>query len=321
MTDHVDHEDQTDVTHTDVTHADVTPADVTPADVTQPDVLDAGEPRRPRSDGLLRWGAAALVLLLTGAAAAVAVTLPERADLPGLGTPNDGRYSFAPLVLPPLPSGKPRPDSVADRAHHFADLRGLLLPAPKGATSVVPAVSPAVSPTATATATATPTGSGTPTATPSATPPGTGTVWARCTDYAARDLHPATYTRLLTENACRSAARRSWTGPDGTRTELWLLGFGSGPEADTFYREMVSDDPLELPHLASTDLDLGPGVHLPEAKFRATEKTAGAKKNAVGRVAYLSQGDVLAAVVMTNPKGVPVQAFAQVTLLQGDLLR
>ncbi|MER5638369.1 hypothetical protein ABT095_15590 [Kitasatospora sp. NPDC002227] len=262
------------------------------------EVLEAGEPEQPKAPksrrGLVRLAAAALVFALTGTAAALAVAAPERTALPGLRTPNDGRYSFAPLTLPALPSGKPKPDGVASVSRHYADLRGLLLPEPKGATREPVA---------------------------HATPQTTDAAFVRCTDYAARDLHPALYTTLLTESACRAAAERVWTGPDGTRTELWLLGFGSAAEAGPFYLKAASDNPIDLPGLQDLDSGFVPVGSQTVSAYRATQKTAGDHREPIGRVGYLQAGDVLAVVVMTNPKGVPAQAFRQVVTLQDQLLQ
>ncbi|AUG78743.1 hypothetical protein CFP65_3973 [Kitasatospora sp. MMS16-BH015] len=294
--------------------------------------LLAAEPRRARP-GLLRWGAAALVLLLTGAGAAFAVTAPERTDLPGLRTPNDGRYAFAPLSLPPLPPGRPAFTSAGSAGHHYADLRQLLLPMPKGATPVVlpgrgagnPAptgASPSAGATASPKPTATPSAPTTPAGSPTGARPADGLVGkVGCTDYAARDLHPAQVTALLTEAACRSAAERVWTGPDGTRAELWLLRFGSGDEAGAFYLKAASDDPIELPGLKDVDNGFVQLNAMTASALRATAKTAGPGQDPVGRVAYLRVGDVYALVALTNPKGVPAQAFRQVTMDQDDLLQ
>ncbi|MGW4897535.1 hypothetical protein ACWEQL_35585, partial [Kitasatospora sp. NPDC004240] len=118
----------------------------------------------------LRWGAAALVFAVAGTGAAVAVTSPERTDIPGLRTESDGRYTFPPLVLPPLPSGKPSPGGPNGLSRHAADLRNLLLPVPKEAGgSLVPASFPAGAPATAPGGTESPTGSPTAT-TPTAAP-------------------------------------------------------------------------------------------------------------------------------------------------------
>jgi hypothetical protein len=170
---------------------------------------------------------------------------------------------------------------------------------------------------------------GTPSRTPAATPtpsgtavaPGAGAAWVHCTDYAARDLHPAVYTALLSESACRAAAERIWTGPDGTRAELWLLRFDSNEESTPFYASAVADSPIDLPDLQDVDQQSVPVSAQTVSALRATKKTAGPRREPIGRVAYLQVADVLAVVVLTNPKGVPAQAFRQVTTLQDQLLQ
>src|SRR5262249_37766031 len=100
----------------------------------QPESAAEPAPRRDRKK-LLRSVALAALLVVTGTATAVAVTLPDRPDLPGLATPNDGRYAFPALTLPPLPSGAAEPKDAKGR-RHAADLRALVLPVPKGATAI-----------------------------------------------------------------------------------------------------------------------------------------------------------------------------------------
>ncbi|WP_371498403.1 hypothetical protein OG871_20385 [Kitasatospora sp. NBC_00374] len=290
----------------------------------------AEQARRPRRAALLRWGGAALILVLTGTATAVAVTAPERTSLPGLRTPNDGRYAFPPLSLPPLPAGKEAPGK-ADLHRHFADLRQLLLPAPAGATLEQPAPdastsasagatpsagpSPAISPSPGTSPTGSPsTGSGaSPTA--GALPAG---IWADCNGFAAGDKNPEKTTAALLESACRAATKRVWTGPDGTRTEIWLLQFGSNTEANRFYeRTATKSEPKDTAALHRSDLVFSamPSV---AAQARATgQKTDG---RPVAQAADIAAGDVVARIVMTNPQGVPEQAFRQVAVLQADLL-
>jgi len=272
------------------------------------EVLSSEEARKPRRVALLRWGAAALVLLLSGTAAAVAVTAPERTKIPGLETPNDGRYAFPQLTLPPLPSGKPAPHASGSDGRHHADLRQLLLPAPRGAS--LSAASPAASPAPSTSISATPT------ATAAAAD---AADWVPCTSYAARDKDPAKFNALLAENACRAATKRVWTTPDGTRTEIWLLRFGSLVEAGAFYLRMNQGDLKDVPGLEYAYLSIAPSVD-GTSSTAFTKTTAGSKNEPVGRVAYVQANDIAAAVVMTNPQGVPVQAFRQVTILQNNML-
>ncbi|BFV58159.1 hypothetical protein KCMC57_up32630 [Kitasatospora sp. CMC57] len=257
-----------------------------------PEVAAEERARRPRRRIKVRWAAAALVVLLTGTAAAFAVTSVERTDLPGLETPNDGRYVFQALTLPPLPSGAPSPGAAEAKHRHHADLRMLVLPAPVGAT-----VSPAPAPGGAA----------------------APAEWKSCDDYAQLDKDPVKLKALLDENACRGAVHRAWTGADGTRAETWLLQFGSETEAGAFHLTMNDGDLKEPADLAYAPLTLDPSM-VRKSSVEFTKTTAGAAKEPVGRAAYVQNGDVVALVVLTNPKGVPTQAFRQVAILQNQLL-
>ena len=69
---------------------------------------------------------------VVGVGCAFAVMAPPRTDLPGLKTPSDGRYVFAPLSLPTLAPGQLPPGDLANTGEqHMADIRKLLLPAPR----------------------------------------------------------------------------------------------------------------------------------------------------------------------------------------------
>ncbi len=82
----------------------------------------------------LRRTAAVVVFAVAGAGTAYGITRVERTDVPGLATESDGRWDYPLLTKPPLPSGSPGPQAESNPAGtHHADLRALLLPAPKGA--------------------------------------------------------------------------------------------------------------------------------------------------------------------------------------------
>ncbi|MFD7982775.1 hypothetical protein ACFV4M_05275 [Kitasatospora indigofera] len=278
---------------------------------------------RRRRRTLLRRGAAALVLLVAGSASAYAVTVPDRTDIPGLATPKDGRYTFPVLALPPLPSGKPAPGAPGAELRHEADLRRLVLPAPKEATEPAAATgsaSPAASPSATATATAT--ASGPATASPAAVPAGPAPAqWAACDDLAAELAQAETLKSDLMANACRAGVVREWTATDGTKTRIRLLRFGSREEASNVSNslwltsELKGAGKLELEKDAKgLPTTIGVGAQL---RHSGDEKDG---KPDTTRAGYLLAGDVLGLIVMTNPVGVPLPAFHQVVLLQSDLL-
>jgi len=276
----------------------------------------APRPRRDRKE-VLRWVAAASLLVVTGAGTAVAVTLPDRTDLPGLATPNDGRYTFPQLALPPLPSGGAAPKEAKGR--HTADLRALLLPAPKEAVSSPSAKpSPAAatpSASASASASASPSASGSPVA----LPPVVGE-WIPCDADAllAKDAEVA--KAKLTEDACRAAAAQGWTSKDGTRTELRLLRFGSDTDARDLFDYVNVVGTKAVPE-SYTDTDTRyPFAGSAKIAVRTTDKQRGPSGEPVGRVGYLQVGDVLAVIEQTNPKGVPLESFRQVTALQSSLL-
>ncbi|QNA78135.1 hypothetical protein C8250_024065 [Streptomyces sp. So13.3] len=95
------------------------------------------EPKKPRRvlRAVLRWTSAVLVFGALGGGVAYGVTQPERTRIPGLRTPDDGRWVYQPLALPKLPAGKPAAldDTLNPGGRHYADPRSLLLPAPEGA--------------------------------------------------------------------------------------------------------------------------------------------------------------------------------------------
>ncbi|MFF3005193.1 hypothetical protein ACFVTF_20550 [Kitasatospora sp. NPDC057940] len=308
------------------------PATETPAET--PEEHEARLARRSaRRRAAARWATATLVFALAGTGAALAVTAPERTDLPGLATPGDGRYTFPPLTLPPLPSGSSAPERTGGKsALHAADLRYLLLPAPKEAGG---SLTPALYPVPTASATGTPSASATPSPTasasasasasagagPSTAPAGQAPAdWVTCDAMLADQRDPAALRELLLRDACRAATVREWTASDGTRTQIRLLRFGGSFESWNVFSSLRADArPNALPGAKGTShsaWDTVEGVHLD-----AQESTAkGAKGTPNARVAYLCASDLVAVVTMTNPDGVPDAAFRQVVTLQSDLL-
>ncbi|HZU59178.1 MAG TPA: hypothetical protein VFA06_25080, partial [Actinocrinis sp.] len=76
-------------------------------------LAEAAARRSRRRRNALRWIGAVAVTLAVGGGTAFALTIPQRTDMPGLGTPSDGRYAFPQLSLPALPAGQPAPASSA----------------------------------------------------------------------------------------------------------------------------------------------------------------------------------------------------------------
>ncbi|MFJ8431425.1 hypothetical protein ACIQ9P_08990 [Kitasatospora sp. NPDC094019] len=281
--------------------------------------------RTRRRGAAVRWSAAVVVCALAGTGTALAVTAPDRTDLPGLATTKDGRYTFPALVLPQLPSGQPAPRE--NKGRHAAELRALLLPVPAEAGgSLVPTAAPAVpAPTGSGPTSASPSASGSAPvsspasgATASGSPaPGPAPVGrVPCEAITAEWKDSGTLQALLLQNACRDAAVREWTAADGTRTQIRLLAFGSQAEAWPVFDKLRSTGvPKDTPDLRAGETqgwDTVYGVDL------ATREVPGSP--AATRIAFLSAGSVTGVVTMTNPKGVPTTAFRQVVTLQSDLL-
>jgi hypothetical protein len=280
--------------------------------------------RARRRKAAVRWSCAALVFALAGTGTALAVTAPERTDIPGLATPSDGRYTFPPLTLPPLPAGKAAPNGTG-KSLHYADLRHLLLPAPKEAGGSLAAPTfpaPSARPTASGTPEPAPSATASPAATPTAAPTAAAAPadWVPCDALLAEQQDPAKLRATLLENACRAATVREWTATDGTRTQIRLLRFGSSKESWNTYTSLRSKSaPKAAPDTKSTDHEKWDEVD--GVELTAVESTAnGPKGGPTARIAYVSAADVLAVITMTNPAGVPVAPFRQVVTLQSDLL-
>ncbi|RAJ29642.1 hypothetical protein K353_06624 [Kitasatospora sp. SolWspMP-SS2h] len=298
----------------------------------------AADPARARtgSDRRRGWqlGAAVLLTLVTGAATAVLVTLPDRTDVPGLATPNDGRYAFPELTLPPLPAGASAPSDYKVRTH-AADLRGLLLPLPEGAVATGPSADPSAGPSSSAapgtsaTASASPSAAATASGAPSATPSGSASGsagpalpavagrWIPC-DRDAMLAGDDAHTLRLTTDACRGAAAQGWTTPDGTRTELRLFHFGTGDEAADYFAGATLMTGTK--DIASWHLDAGEKYPIAFGQVDVRLSDEQAHGMPTGRVGWVQSGDVVAMVQLTNPQGVPVQAFRQVVALQSSML-
>lgn len=249
-------------------------------------------PRRrgPRMRAGLRWAALALVFAVAGAGTAYAVTRPERTDIPGLKTPDDGRWTYPALALPQLPGGRPRPFDAARNpaAVHYADLRVLLVPAPQGA----------VDDTAL---------------------PGTKGWLAPAAYLATRPNGDGPQQEAaLKEGGLRHIAARGWTMPDGTHAQVYLLQFISRAYTGRYLQGQGSTAPKGV---SAGERDDAPGALVPEE----AEVHAFGEKTPYGpemtRYAAVGAGDTVAVVTLTRKGGaVPEQAFAQTVALQARML-
>lgn len=251
----------------------------------------APAPRTPRRTlrAVLRWTSAVLAFAALGAGTAYAVTQPERTEIPGLRTPDDGRWTYPQLALPRLPAGKPGAlDDVRNPpGRHYADLRSLLLPAPEGATAI-----------------------------PSL-PGRKGWLSQDAFVKLLAKKDRGTESTRLREEACRHIAAGGWTMPDGTRTEIYLLQFESNAYANREQRALADAPPEEM-HEPEDDYRAVHGTpdHVAQYLFVET-RPYGARGE---RMAHLVAGDTIAVVTTSRPGGAAEVPFDQTVLLQSQLL-
>ncbi|WP_327429805.1 hypothetical protein [Streptomyces sp. NBC_01236] len=245
---------------------------------------------------VLRWTAAVVVFGAVGTSAAYGITRMERTDVPGLATETDGRWDYPTISKPPLPSASPAPFADANKAGaHYADLRKLVLPAPKGAKA-------------------------------DAALRGEDGWLARKTFLAeyAEKVDRETVAQLLTDYGLRHIAARGWTTQDGTHTRIYLLQFNTAAVADEVITTKLAnyDSPqYAVRGAALTERD----EKFPEraavdeiTRFAYTEsKPYGAEQV---RQAYLSAGDTLALIVQSRKGTAQAVPFQQTVILQSQLL-
>ncbi|MFD3929879.1 hypothetical protein [Streptomyces sp. NPDC058614] len=245
---------------------------------------------------VLRWTAAVVVFAAVGTSAAYGITRMERTDVPGLATEPDGRWEYPTISKPPLPSGSPGPFAEANTAGaHYADLRKLLLPAPKGAKAdAALRGEDGWLPTKTFLA-----------------------------EYATKE-EQADVGQLLTDYGLRHIAARGWTTPDGTHTRIYLLQFGTAAVAD----ELVSHEFMSYnsPVYAARGTELvgaDPGfaevAQVPDVTRYAYAETKPYGPEQV-RQAYLSAADTIAVVLQSRKGTAKAVPFQQTVVLQSQLL-
>ena len=252
---------------------------------------------RRRLRAALRWVSAVAVFAVVGSGTAYGITRLDRTDVPGLATHSDGRWDYPVLVRPPLPSGSPGPNDDARNpaGTHYADLRKLLLPAPRGATA-------------------------------DASLKGTDGWLATktfLTEFALASDREDVGQRL-TDDGLRHIAARGWTTPDGTHTRVYLLQFDTAAVAEHLLSDELTGYEAPIYRIRGgdayeRDLDFPVAAHLKDvhtAPIRET-KPYGAEQV---RQAYLSSGDTLALIVQSRKGTALAVPFQQTVTLQGELL-
>ncbi|MFH9812117.1 hypothetical protein ACH4NO_20065 [Streptomyces olivaceus] len=270
------------------------PASVTPAPAAPAPAPSARDHRVLRA--ALRWTAAVVVLVAVGSATAYGVTRMDRTDVPGLATESDGRWKYPTLTAAPLPAGSPGPFAERNAAGaHYADLRALLLPVPEGATEdrALHGTDGWLE---------------------------TKTFLAEYGDESDRDA----VRQKVVDAGLRHIAALGWTTPDGTRTRIYLLQFGTAAVVDELHAAQLA--PYDGPAFAARGTDtMEPDGDFPEAadsddvlsSVYVEPEPYGAEQV---RQAYLGAGDVLAVVLQSREGGAKEVPFQQTVALQGRLL-
>ena len=266
-----------------------------------PLVSEPPVPVRVRKDrrvlrAALRWTTAVVVFAAAGAGTAYGITQMKRTDVPGLATASDGRWDYPVISRPPLPSGSPGPFATDNKTNaHYADLRALLLPAPKGAKA-------------------------------DAALRGTDG-WLPTKTFLAQYADTAERKELgqkLTDDGLRHIAARGWTAPDGTRTRIYLLQFDTAVAADELFSPgLISyDSPVyALDGAPATTYDDSVSTGILDVHVKAS---AYVEDKPVGpadvRQAYLSAGDTLGLIVQSRKGVAKAVPFKQTLTLQSQLL-
>ncbi|MGC5564021.1 hypothetical protein ACPYPG_14410 [Streptomyces sp. FR-108] len=244
----------------------------------------------------LRWTAAVAVFAALGTASAYGVTRLDRTDVPGLETASDGRWDYPEISRPPLPAGSPGPFDESNRAGvHYADLRELVLPAPKGAKA-----DPALRGE-------------------------DGWLPAKTflAEYVKDDREP--FGQLLTDNGLRHITARGWTTPDGTHTRIYLLRFSTAAVVDElFVGKLTSYDIPRYELRGSPEMADGDDGFPVTSVVDGVERVIGDEAKPYGaehvRQAYLGAADTVAVIVQSRKGTAEKVPFQQTVVLQSQLL-
>ncbi|QOV40983.1 hypothetical protein IM697_02975 [Streptomyces ferrugineus] len=244
---------------------------------------------------VLRWTAAVVVFAVVGAGTAYGITRLERTDVPGLATESDGRWEYPTLTKPPLPSGSPGPlDGTNTAGTHHADLRALLLPAPRGAEE------------------------------DRALRGKDG--WLATGDFLAEypdKEERAELRQRLVDSGLRHVAARGWTTQDGTHTRVYLLHFGTAAVVDDMVGALASynapNHTVRGAEAFTLDEDFAEAPQ-PDGTTRLAYVEAAPSGAEQVRQAYVSAGDVLAVIVQSRKGTAHAVPFRQTVMLQTQLL-
>ncbi|MGA5149333.1 hypothetical protein ACPCSF_30545 [Streptomyces griseoincarnatus] len=244
----------------------------------------------------LRWTAAVVVFAVAGAGTAYGITRMERTDVPGLATESDGRWDYPLLTKPPLPSGSPGPQAESNPAGtHHADLRALLLPAPKGAEE-----NRALRGTQ-----------------------GWLPADAFLKEIAEKEDRDEFGQRLV-DWGLRHIAARGWSTEDGTRTRIYLLRFDTAAVADDRFHGVLFPYTGPAHRMTGTENVVSDETFPEAATVAGVQRTVYDEAEPRGaehdRQAYLVSGDVLAVVLQSRKGTAHAVPFRQTVVLQSQLL-
>jgi len=257
-------------------------------------LAEAAARRSRRRRNALRWIGAVAVTLAVGGGTAFALTIPQRTDMPGLGTPSDGRYAFPQLSLPALPAGQPAPASSAgaESGQHLADIRKLLLPKPVGAT----------------------------------TQPVKNAVNGWLAD-ASPLFIDQDGKQILAEYGLRHTAAASWTAADNATTTIYLLQFADNKAASGAQSALADGNLTALDEPALSTAITGVPNNTTAKDLVVLSSGVNGEYSTVkgsGKIAEYGSfvsGDTVAVVTQSGPTSLQFAPFQQVMILQAELLQ
>ncbi len=268
----------------------------TPQDATEPQVPAAPPAPKDRRKlfSLLRWTAAVAVFAVAGTGVAYGITRPERTDIPGLSTQDDGRWVYPALAKPTLPPGAALPFAPDNKdGIHYASAAQLLLPAPKGS-----APDPALK---------------------------LEKDQAVSQDTFLEEYDPTVREQMkqaFTDGGLRQIVARGWVMPDGTRTRIYLLRFHSSGFVDAFEGCGLAMKPHGVGAMEADPVwtQAREAQRPPDLRGTTLFAEAGDPGDEQVRAGCVQSGDLQAVVLQTRKGKVAAVPFHQTVILQDQLL-